>query len=211
MILNCKRCKVGVALVSILGMILIGSILLGLFLYFLYRGTDISILEKKYRTEKEAALGAVEFLSKELLPESIQIAASSDDVLNRIVSKYNFPESVGFNFLTSDECYRDKLLKTTNQWGGACSRSSDPKTSPDLKFTLRSEGDVPFAVYVKIIDTTPGNTNTQALPLEGAGVAESQAGLITPQHFPYLYRVEVQAERERNPQERVNLEFLYAF
>ncbi|MCX7857621.1 MAG: hypothetical protein N2513_06540 [Deltaproteobacteria bacterium] len=203
--------KRGIALVSILGMIVIGSILLGLFLYFLYRATDISILEKKYRTEKDAALGAVEFLSKELLPTSIQIAASSTQVLDKILSRYTFTENAKMNFLTTDECYANKLLKATNQWGGACSNSSDPKTFPDLKFTLKGESSVPFVVYVKIVDTVQGNTNTQATSLEGAGVAESLSGLINPQHFPYIYRIEVQAEREVNPQERVSLEVLYAY
>jgi hypothetical protein len=203
--------KKGVALVSILGMVAIGSILLGLFLYFLYRGTDVSILEKKYRTEKDAALGAIEFMCKELLPDSIQTAASSSAIINNLLTRYTFSDSVRLAFLISDECYRDKLLKETSTWGGSCDRTSDPKSSPDMKFTLKSQEAPNFVVYVKIVDTTLGNTNTQAIPLEGAGVAESQTGVLTPQHFPYLYRVEVQAEREIHPQERVSMELLYAF
>lgn len=203
--------KKGVALVTILGLIVIGSVLLSLVLYLLHRGTDISILEKKYRSEKEAAIGAVEFLTAEFLPESIRVSATSTTLFDKILNKYNLPQSAAISFLTTENCYRDKLLKSTDEWAEACSRSSDVKTAPDLKITLKSEDKVPFVVYVKIVDTVPGNTNTQASPLEGAGVAESQSGLIIPQHFPYLYRIEFQAEREINPKERVNLEVLYAF
>lgn len=206
-----KKQERAIALVSILGLIVIGSVLLGLFLYMLHRGTDISILEKKYRSEKEAALGATEFLSNEVLPDSIELASYSPSIASRILAKYSFPEGVSMSFLTTDDCLRDKLLKETGEWSSACDRSSDPKTSPDLKFTLRSEDPVPFAVYVKIVDTIPGNTNTRQVTLEGTGVTESQTGLITPQHFPYLYRIEIQAERELNPKERVNLEVLYSF
>lgn len=202
----------GVALVSILGIIAIGSILLGIFLYLLERGGEISILEKKYRSEKEAALGAVEFLATEFLPESIRVCASqTQNIFRTVTSKYNFPQSVGLSMLSSEICYRKKLLEATDSWGDICSGSSDPKTSPDMKFTLRSSEEVPYEVYVKIVDTTPGNTNLAHLPLEGAGVAESQTGIITPRHFPYLYRIEVMAERQLNPKERVSVEVLYGF
>lgn len=210
--LTMRNERKGVALVSILGIIAIGSILLGILLYLLERGEEISIIEKKYRSEKEAALGAVEFLATELLPESIRVCAQgTQGVFERVRSKYSFPESVSLSFVSGEVCYRKKLLEKTESWGDNCSKSSDAKISPDIKFTLRSEAEVPYEVYVKIVDTTPGNTNLAHLSLEGAGVAESQAGIITPRHFPYLYRIEIQAERQQNPKERVNLEVLYAF
>ncbi|MCS7281564.1 MAG: hypothetical protein NZ583_08115 [Desulfobacterota bacterium] len=201
----------GVALISILALIVIGSILVGVVLYLLERGTEISILEKKYRVEKEAALGAIEFLCTEILPDSIQVASQSGDVIAKIANKYRSSEMTRFTFITSNECIRDKLLKNTNQWANLCSSSSDPKVSPDIKFTLKSEGDIPFGVYVKIVETVAGNTSTQPVSLEGGGVTDTQAGIISPQHFPYLYRIEVQAEREINPKERVNLEVLFAY
>jgi hypothetical protein len=46
--------------------------------------------------------------------------------------------------------------------------------------------------------------------LEGSGVAESSS-LLTPQHFPYIYRMEVQGERQDNSTAKANIEVLYAY
>jgi len=66
-------------------------------------------------------------------------------------------------------------------------------------------------VYIRITDTIQGNSNTGGVMLEGTGVAESSSGIITPQHFPYTYSIDVQGERQLSPSERVQLEVLYAY
>jgi hypothetical protein len=112
----------------------------------------------------------------------------------------------------TDECFKNKLLKNTADWGSGCSNTLDAKSSPDIRFTLSGTAAArPFIVYTKIIDTVQGNSNTSGVILEGQGTAESQSGLITAQHFPYTYRMEVQSERQNDATEKANFTVLYAY
>ena len=93
------------------------------------------------------------------------------------------------------------------------SKSLDPKAKPDMTFILRASEQTPnFKVYTKLVDTTPGNSDLSGFELldSGAGVVGSSSG-VSPKHIPALYRVEVQGERETNPQEKAQLSVLYAY
>lgn len=76
-----------------------------------------------------------------------------------------------------------------------------------------------FKVYAKIVDTVGcnadktqcPNTSVSGVDLQGSGVVESNPGMVSPQQVPYLYRIEVQAQRQNNPDERSNLSVLYAY
>jgi hypothetical protein len=112
----------------------------------------------------------------------------------------------------TNACFSDKLLKTTLNWAGGCSNSLDAKSSPDIRFTLSGVAPArPFDVYTKITDTVAGNSNTSGITLEGQGTAESQTGIITAQHFPYMYRMDVQSERQNDPTAKANFTVLYAY
>lgn len=79
-----------------------------------------------------------------------------------------------------------------------------------MSFTLQASSGNPFIVYSKIVDTVSGNSDTGGLQLEGGGVAESSS-LLTPQHFPFIYRMEIQGERQNNSTTQANIEVLYAY
>ena len=86
------------------------------------------------------------------------------------------------------------------------------RSSPDIRFTVSGIAPArPFDVYTKIIDTVAGNSSTSGITLEGQGAAESQTGMITAQHFPYMYRMEVQSERQNDATEKANFTVLYAY
>jgi len=203
----------GVALVMVLSLIAISTAMIMLVLHFVQRGSDVSTLDKKYETAKEASYGAVEAFTKEIMPLAIVAAcASANNSLTATMSNFNSISSATITKVAGDSCFSDKLLKATANWASGCDSASDPKSFPDVKFTLSGVSPaLPFDVYTKIVDTVPGNTDTGGLSLEGMGAAESSGGMIYPQHFPYMYRVEVQGERKNNPSERSNLEVLYAY
>jgi hypothetical protein len=203
----------GVALVMVLSLIAISTAMIMLVLHFVQRGTDVSMLEKKYETAKEASYGAVEAFTKEIIPLAIVAGcASSNTSLTTALGNFNSITSATITAVATNACFSDKLMKSTTNWASGCSSGSDPKTFPDIKFTLSGNSPaVPFDVYTKIVDTIKGNTDTGGIALEGMGAAESSAGLIYPQHFPYMYTIEVQGERKNNPSERANLEALYAY
>jgi hypothetical protein len=68
-----------------------------------------------------------------------------------------------------------------------------------------------YDVYGKIVDTTPGNSNTSGLALGGTSVSSSSSSIISAPPLPFLYRVEVVAEDSTNQIERARLSGLYAY
>lgn len=203
----------GIALLIVLAIIAMSSAMIAVIIFFVMRGTEYTGLQKRYSTSKEASVGAIEVLTKEIIPLAI-----SGQSLSSVLTTFNVITTASVQRGYADEatanlCFSDKLKKTTGLWSGACDSRIEPKTNPDLKFTLSGTGSgaQPFDVYVKIIDTSAGNTNISGIVLEGMGTAESAGGVITTQHFPYLYTVAVQGEKQQNPSERANLEVLYAY
>ena len=194
----------GMALVTVLAIILVCSIFITLAYYFVYRGTEVSGIERRYRTAKEAALGSVEVFTKEIIPYGI-----SGTSLSSLISK--FPEGTVESGSVTEECFTSKLTKGTSSWADDCSSSMDLVESYDILFRLKGENSKEtYKVYVKIVDTVKGNTSTSALSLEGTGVTEAQAGVVSVRHFPYLYKIEVESAKEGSS-ERVDLSVLYAY
>jgi len=190
----------GVALVTVLLLALIGLGITLAALYMVGRGIQISGLFKRYETALEASHGAADFVVKEFIPNKIGEVP--------LATLGNYGGIVAYNI--DDACFTNKLTLPTASWG--CSDTSlDPTNSPDMTLTLAATGGTPFRVFTKIVDTVPGNTSTSGIMLEGMGVVESGSGIITPQHFPYMYRIEVRGERQTNPDERANLSVLYAY
>lgn len=198
--------KRGFALVTSLMLTLISLTIVLSILYFITQGTQLSGLHRKYRTALEASHGGTELFTKDILPYVMRNYSSTslkDDL------ETNFG-SVSLNVLNSG-CLQKKLVNATQNWPSGCDNVSNPTKNPDLRFTMQSaDGNNPFYVYSKIVDTMTGNTDISGLQLEGAGVAESQS-VLTPQHFPYIYRVEVQGERANNSSAQANIEVLYAY
>lgn len=193
--------KRGMALVTVLAIILVCSVLLTIAFYFIFRGTEISGIEKRYRTAKEASLGAIEIFTKEIIPYGM---AGED--LTSILQR--FPQEkvkAGID----DSCFFSKLKENTENWGG-CSNSMDIRGSYDMIFILKGEETEEYDVFVKIVDTVSGNTGKVEEALQGAGVAESTTGTVPVPHFPYLYKIEVQGEKKGSA-ERAAFSILYAF
>lgn len=193
----------GFALVTSLMLTLLTLTIVMSLLYMITQSTKISGTSKKYKTALEASYGGAEILTKEILPFVLRnydsaFASDLEDSFSQVHLE-----------VTSASCLQTKLSSKTSSWEG-CSTGSDPKVSPDITFKMQASSGNPFLVYSKIVDTVSGNTDVSGLQLEGAGVAESQS-VLTPQHFPYIYKVEIQGERETNSTAQANIEVLYAY
>ena len=70
------RNKTGVALVLVLMIVVISAGLLSAIMYYVLSGSEISGLQRKYETSKEASLGAIDIFTKELIPKVLQQQAS---------------------------------------------------------------------------------------------------------------------------------------
>lgn len=194
--MSCFGREKGMALVVVMAMIVITSGIALSILYFITKQTEISGLQKRYQTAKEASVGAIEVLTKEIIPDIISGSSPT----------------VALPSLEINDCFREKLTTATDDWSSSCCvGTTDVTTSADLEFTLKSSSGQPFKVYTKITDTIAGNSHTGGLALEGVGSTEAGSGIISVQHFPYMHTIEVQGQRENSPGERASFEVLYAY
>ncbi len=196
----------GIALVTALLLTLISLAIILAAVYFLTQGTKMSGFQKKYATALEASYGGVQIITNDIIPKTIGGANLSFLKISGML----VPN-------VTDQCFSAKLTSATNSWvtSGACSNAStslSAANSPDITLTLQGVGSQPnLQVSIKIVDTVPGNTDTSGISLLGSGVVGAQSGIITPQHNPYIYRVEVQGQRQTNPDEKANLSAIYAY
>jgi len=200
-------------------------------LYLITQGTTMSGYQKRYQTSLEASRGAVDMISKEVLAKVIGPAIDSSLLSTAKSGLKTTYTQVGLDFpgTTTTACLQNKLLMSpvygaTNNWTscGASNMSMDPKQSADMTFQLSGPSpslpDQNFNVYAKIVDTVGcttttncPNSDTSGLDLQGQGVAESGSGMVSPKQVPYMYHIEIQAERVSNPDEHSNLTVLYAY
>lgn len=209
----------GIALVTALMLTLVSLVLVMALMYFIEMGTRASGSAKRYQNVQQAAYGGVSLTVNELIPR----------LENAIFGNYSSGAQSGIQQLTNDyanlslpnlDCLKQKLSTSSNTWNAACSKSLDPKSSPDMTFLLKStltgllkpaDG---YVVYTKIVDTPiVGNTDFANLSnLEKPeNITESELNEGTGVTIPTTYRIEIRAEKQLNPQERSNLSVLYAY
>ncbi len=197
----------GIALVTALMLTMISLTIIMALLHMITAGAQLTGASKRYKTSLEAARGGVDVVIKDILPSMMQNQGSATleaDVEGSF-------SGISLDVTTTTACpIQTKLTTPTSQWPAACSQQNNPKQNYDMTLLLPSTISDPFRVYTKIVDTIKGNSDVSGLQLEGAGVAESSP-VLTPQHFPYLYRVEVQGERSANAREQANISALYAY
>jgi len=200
------RNKDGIVLVTSLMLTLISLTIVMALLYMVTQGVKSSGQLRKYRTAVEASYGGTDILVKDIMPTIMQNYSSSS-FKTTMEGAYT---GVNLQMLSDPKCIQKKLSKNTASWPSGCSNTPNPKQSPDMQITLNSTSGSPFIVSSKIVDTVAGNSDTSGLQLEGSGVAESSS-LLTPQHIPFIYRMEIQGERQGNSTAQANIEVLYAY
>lgn len=196
----------GIALVTSLMLTLISLTIVMALLYMVTQGIKASGQNKRYRTAVEASYGGAEIMVKDIIPVMMQNYSSATFSAD-VQTSFN---GVGLQVLSGSKCLQSKLVRSTVDWPSGCSNVSNPKASPDMQMTLQASSGNPFIVTSKIIDTVVGNSDTSGLQLEGSGVAESSS-LLTPKSIPYVYRMEIQGERQGNSTSQANIEVLYAY
>jgi hypothetical protein len=210
-----KMClnRSGVALVLVLIVVVISAGLLAVVMYYTLSGSEISGLQRRYETSKEASLGAIDIFTKELIPSVLQNQAAG---LSGIAAALTQGAGV-VNSIAADSgknaCFLNKLTRSSANWGGGtCDTGTDPNVNSDITFRLVSTaGGQPFQVNLKIIDTVAGNSSLSGVTLEGAGVVETGSGMISVVPMPYLYTFVVEGRLQNNTTARANFETLYAY
>lgn len=196
----------GIALVTSLLMTLISLTIIMAVMYMITQSVQLTGASKRYKTALEASYGGTDIMMKDIVPYILSDFASAT-LKNDLELKY---AGVSLALFATPSCLQDKITKGTSNWNSACSQLINPTSGPDMTMQLQATGGQSYTVYTKIVDTILGNTDTSGLQLEGAGVAESLS-VITPQHTPFVYRLEIQAQRSVNATEQANMSILYAY
>jgi hypothetical protein len=196
----------GVALVTSLMLTLISLTIIMALLYMITAGTKLTGAQKRYKSSLDAANGGAEIALKDIMPTVMRNVGDA----NLVTLVQNDFTGVNLQVNSTMTCLQAKLTTPTDAWPAGCSNVSEPKQAPDMTMTLQATAGNSFQVYAKIVDTVKGNSETSGLQLEGTGVSENSPTL-SPQHFPYVYRLEVQGERAVNAQEQANISALYAY
>jgi hypothetical protein len=170
-------------------------------IYLITSTTQISGMQKRYRTALEAGLGGA-------------------DVTYQLITMRGNPNipNIGFSQTISNDCLIDKLNKNTLSWTNcgsgntATSLSIDPSntSSYDFSFDLGASPYPTYRGYSKIVDTIEGNSGGDE-GLIGKGVVVSGSGEIVVMSIPYLYSIEVLTQGQTNPSERAKLSILYEY
>ena len=198
---NEKLNEKGIALVMVLILSAIALAIMAALVYMLTSGTQISGMQKRYRTALEAGVGGADV--------TFQLIAARGDPgipLNNFIITAS---SVG-----GYNCLTDKLNNSTSAWNGVCSTSlvidpTDPATY-DMSFELGTPGFPKYKIYSKIVDTVEGNSGGDFGLTKTAVVATGQ-GEITPMSIPYLYSIEIESQNTVNPAERAKYSILYQY
>ena len=201
-----NRMDRGVALISALIVVSVAAGIFAAIMYYAMTGSEISGLQRKYQSSKEASLGAIDVLTKDILPRVISGEELSAAVTGMTV--HDILPTIQAD-AARNACFRSKLTSITSAWaGGTCDSGSDATVNSDIIFNLKSTSTStrPFVVSMKIIDTVSGNSDTSGIVLE---VDEKE--LAKMQHFPFLYTIAADARPQNSTTERANIEVLYAY
>jgi len=190
----------GIALVMVLILSLISLVTMAGLIHMLVSGTQVSGIEKRYRTAFEAGKSGRDI--------AYQIASFRGDTAALEIDL----EANGIPFAnTNPACLTNKLNNATVNWG-ACdySLSIIPGTTSTYDMTFQLGTNPTYAVYAKIVDTTEGNSSGDE-GLIKTGVVASNTGEVAVMNIAYLYTIEIDAENINNPAERARLSVLYQY
>jgi hypothetical protein len=199
----------GIALVMVLILAAIALAITAGLIYMITSTTQISGMQKRYRTAFEASMGGA-------------------DVMYQLIAARGNPNIPGISFYFNDgttvptACINAKLNKTadsaSDKWGvcpdyakatSSVIDSNDVNTY-DFTFVLGSSPYPTYTAYAKIVSTIEGNSGGDE-GLIGKGVVSAGSGEITVMSIPYMYTIEVATQSTSNPNERAKLSILYQY
>lgn len=219
----------GIALITSLMFTVLSLVMTMALLSMVTASIRTSSAIKRFRTTTEAVYGGLDIMAKDLITANFGYrdyltthpTATYDNYM-----KVNYMASL--NAPNISTCLQAKLTTPKSEWPASCKTdvSSNAKTAFDVSFNLNAASGSPYTVYSKIVDTMDrkfvvyrnhssitltkaGNSDASTFGLEAGSTTEA-AGVTVP-HYPYMYRIEIQAERQQNPLEKAKITVQYAY
>jgi hypothetical protein len=225
----------GIALITSLMFTMLALVITMSLLYMVSSSIRTSGAIKRYRTTTEAAYGGTDIVVKDLISASFafhDISSATNPYSKYMTDRF---ATTGNYTPTFSNCLRAKLTSPKSKWAMACSNTTlNAKSGSDITFVLNSASGSPFSVYSKIVDTMErkftvletysavggqakrsktitmaGNSDASSTQLESGSTTDG-AGVTVP-HYPYMYRIEIQAERQQNAAEKSKISVQYAY
>jgi len=229
------RNEKGIALVMILILAAIALVIMGGLLYMITSSTQISGMQKRYKSGLEAGIGgsevAYQFIATRGTPADTTTLSTLMSSINPVIttpstacSGKDLSETTFYGLAAKlmTPTYKEDPPGSGNivlNWTSACNKTSsidpDPLTcttsscSYDMRFDLGTSPNQ-YRVYAKIVDTVEGNSAPD-YGLGGKGVVVSGSSEVVVVSMPYLYTMEMDAENTSNPSERAKLSILYQY
>lgn len=204
------RSQQGMALVVVLILSAVSLMIMTMLLYMITSGTQVSGMQKNYKTAVEAGLGGTDLVLKFIALQGEQTGQDSlRNTLNSFSLATEIPEYAtcsGTNAAGAPyTSLRAKLLTSSTTWVG-CLTSAPTPTSYDIKMQLGTT--TKYNVYARIVDTVAGNSGSDEGLLKN-GVVNS-SGEVQVMSMPYIYTIEVDAENTSKT-ERAKFQVLYQY
>ena len=210
-----RRSERGIVLVMVIVLSAVALLIMTALIYMITMGTQISGLQKRYKTALEAGIGG-----GDIFYQVIATRAQSSDISSLTANLNSF--NLNAALTTPGACsglysgathtgLAAKLMTPSASWAG-CNSSlainpADP-SSYDMRMQLGTT--MRYNVYAKIVATTDGNSGGD-LGLVGKGVVSANTGEVAVTPIPYLYAIEVVAENTARQDERAKLSVLYQY
>jgi len=218
----------GIALITALMFTFLALVISMSLLYMVTSSIQVSGAYKRYKTALDASYGGTEIITKDILASALSFQNQSSSFASFMSSKMgDLGASTSFS-----NCFQSKLENPRRFWGSCAVTDANPKTSPDITFPLSATAGSPYTVYSKIVDTTEWRFTSFSSAASGRPVAITkviagnsdrggnndlmQGGVVvnkspTVPHYPYIYKMEIQGEKQQNPAEKANLSVMYAY
>jgi hypothetical protein len=220
-----RKSEKGVVLVLVLILCAVSLAIITALMYMITTGTQMSGMQKRYRTALEAGLAASDIIAQVIAQQGDETAVSS--YLTTRLNEIGAQESAalanckgfaqydlsGTAIWTQYDKLAAKLMTPSTSWDHINCDSSFP-TGPnnyDLTFQLGTN----YNVYAKVVDTVEGFTRTNGAAVTNTmrtdAVVSNNQEIAAPSK-PYQYTIEVDVENKTNPNtERAKLQFLYEY
>ena len=225
----------GIALVMILVLSAIALAIMAGLIYMITTGTQVSGMQKRYKTALEAGVGGSDityyFIGLRGEPSSTSSSLSALSTVSPALTTSGSCTGTNRDGIAFTG-FAAKLNTPSTSWSSACNTdsfaitpnitcspttctngvpgSSSSTCTYDLRLDLGASPYPTYRVYAKIVDTVEGNSGGEE-GLLGKGVVYAGSGEISVMKIPYLYTIEVDAENAANPSERAKLSILYQY
>ena len=225
------RNEKGIALAMVLILSLIALMVTAGLLYIITSGTQISGMQKRYKTALEAGGGGADLTYQfvafrgDLLTTNAFLAELNTSLILSAVTTLAGCSGTNMDGTTFTGLAA-KLNASSSTWSADCKdivttspyypsfiiNPGNPKTYDftfDLADALNPAAE--YRVFSKIVDTVEGNSGPDTGALVSKGVVGSAGAEIIVVHKPFLYTVEIDSQNSTNPMERARLSILYQY